>query len=88
MKKPKFAHKSLHPNAAEPFDNAEEAFRISFGAGPSRVRQITPSPSSRQCAGLTGFQPNSSSRAPNPASATCTQIGLFAAAMCLAPHRS
>ena len=25
MKKPKFAHKSLHPNAAEPFDNAEEA---------------------------------------------------------------
>ena len=72
MKRPKFAHKAPDPDAAEPFDTAEEA---------SMVRQITPSPSSRQCAGLTGFQPNSVSRSPNPASATCTHTGLFAAAM-------
>ncbi|MCY4394643.1 MAG: hypothetical protein OXC10_05870 [Rhodospirillaceae bacterium] len=26
MKRPKFAHKSLNPSAAEPFDNAEEAW--------------------------------------------------------------
>lgn len=31
MKKPKFAHKSLHPNAAEPFDNAEEAWFWAMG---------------------------------------------------------